>query len=284
MTDLNHPPMNLIDAVIASALAEDLGLVGDITSNAIFDADHTSRASVVARQGGTVAGVAVASRVFTTVDSTLAVEMLRADGDRVDPGDVVFRISGTTRSILTAERIALNLAGRLSGIATLTASYVAEVAGTSAQIADTRKTTPGLRALEKFAVRAGGGRNHRFGLNDAVMIKDNHVAAAGGVVAAVHRVRASVGHTVRVEVEVDTLEQLGELLGVVEFVDIVLLDNMSIEQLEHAVRLVNGAMLTEASGGVTLATVKRIAETGVDLISVGALTHSAANFDLGLDF
>ncbi|NNF63081.1 MAG: carboxylating nicotinate-nucleotide diphosphorylase [Acidimicrobiia bacterium] len=284
MTELHHPPSHLIDAAIASALAEDFGLVGDITSHAVFNADHVSRASVVARRQGTVAGVAIASRVFTTVDPGISVEVLRHDGQRVDPGDVVLRISGSTRAILSAERVALNFAGRLSGIATLTASYVAEVADSSAAITDTRKTTPGLRALEKFAVRAGGGRNHRFGLNDAVMIKDNHVAAAGGIASAVNRVRESIGHTVRVEVEVDTIEQLVELLSVVEFVDIVLLDNMSLEQLEQAVRLVNGAMVTEASGGVTLATVKQIAATGVDLISVGALTHSATNFDLGLDF
>lgn len=284
MSELIQPPIHLVHAVVAAALAEDLGSVGDLTSNAIFSLEDRSQGSVVARQAGTIAGAAIAARVFNEADDDLAVTVIAVDGATVQPGDVVLTVSGRTRSILTAERTALNLLGRLSGIATLTASYVGAVEHTAATIVDTRKTTPGLRALEKFAVRAGGGHNHRLGLYDAVMIKDNHVAASGGVTSAVERVKQSVGHTVKIEVEVDTLAQLDELMGVSNDVDIVLLDNMSLNDLRQAVATVAGALVTEASGGVSLETVAAIAETGVDLISVGALTHSAPNFDVGMDF
>lgn len=284
MRELIQPPLHLVDAVIGLALAEDLGSVGDLTSDAVFSLDHRSRGSVVARQAGTIAGATIAARVFTEVDANLSVTVETPDGGSVRSGDLVLTVSGPTRSILTAERAALNLLGRLSGIASLTSQYVAAVSHTSAAIVDTRKTTPGLRALEKFAVRCGGGQNHRMGLYDAVMIKDNHVAAAGGISAAVQRVRESVGHTVKIEVEVDTLAQLDELLQVADDVDIVLLDNMSITELTQAVDVIGGTLVAEASGGVTLETVGAIAETGVDLISVGALTHSAPNFDVGMDF
>ena len=205
----------------------------------------------------------------------------RADGDDVPPGGTIATLTGKARALLTAERTALNLMGRLSGIATATRALVREVEGTRARIVCTRKTTPGLRVLEKHAVKLGGGFNHRFGLDDAVLIKDNHIAVAGGVRPAVERVRAAIGHMVKVEVEVDTLDQLDELLGLP--VDVVLLDNMDPDRLRRAVRMVDGRLLTEASGNVTLATVRAIAETGVDMISCGWLTHSAPNLDLGLD-
>jgi nicotinate-nucleotide pyrophosphorylase (carboxylating) len=205
-----------------------------------------------------------------------------ADGEPVAAGEILARIEGNARAVLAAERVALNLLCRLSGVATLTAAYVAEVAGTGARIVDTRKTTPGLRALEKYAVRCGGGGNHRFGLDDAVLIKDNHVAACGGVGEAVRRARLAVGHTVKIEVEIDRLDQLGEALA--EHPDIVMLDNFALADLRRAVEIVAGRVPLEASGGVNLATVRAIAETGVDLISVGALTHSAPILDVGLDF
>jgi nicotinate-nucleotide pyrophosphorylase (carboxylating) len=204
-----------------------------------------------------------------------------ADGGDVRPGETIATLSGSARALLTAERTALNVMGRLSGIATATRALVREVDGTKARIVCTRKTTPGLRVLEKHAVKLGGGFNHRFGLDDAVLIKDNHIAVAGGVRAAVERVRAAIGHMVKVEVEVDTLDQLDELLGLP--VDVVLLDNMDPDTLRRAVRMIDGRLLAEASGNVTLATVRAIAETGVDMISCGWLTHSAPNLDLGLD-
>lgn len=270
------------DDLIDRAFAEDLGAAGDLTSESIFGSDHTSLARLVARQAGTVAGVSIARRVFAKRSSEIEFRDVVAEGSNVSAGDIVMRVAGSTRALLAAERPALNLLGRMSGIATATAELVDLVAGTGVLIADTRKTTPTLRALEKFAVRMGGGSNHRFGLYDAVMIKDNHIAAAGGIGRAVAMVRARVGHTVKVEVEVETLDELRELLVV--GADIVLLDNMSVEELTAAVEMVGESMITEASGGITRETIRAVAKTGVDVISVGAITHSAPNFDVALDF
>ncbi len=275
------PPDVLIEPIVRAALAEDLGRAGDITSQACIPAEARLRAQFVARQGGVVAGLACARLAVTTMDPAARFETAVCDGAAALPGGVLARVEVNARALLGAERVALNLLGRLCGIATLTASYVAQTAGTKARIADTRKTTPGLRALEKYAVRCGGGVNHRFGLDDAVLIKDNHVAACGGVGEALRRARGAVGHTVRIEVEIDRLDQLEEAL--VERPDIVMLDNFSVADLETAVRLSAGRALLEASGGVDLTTVRAIARTGVDIISVGALTHSAPVLDIGLD-
>lgn len=268
--------------VVRRALAEDLGEAGDLTTEATVPAGSQSRAEVVARQAGTIAGTGVAASVFETVDPDLAVTVLVDDGQKIAPGTALMRVEGSSRSILVAERTALNLLGRMSGVATATARLVDAVAGTGAVITDTRKTMPGLRALDKYAVRMGGGRNHRFGLHDAVMIKDNHIAAVGSITAAVEAARARVGHTVKIEVEVDSLAQLEELLAV--GADIVLLDNMDPATLSKAVEMVDGRMVCEASGGVTLDSVREIAESGVDLISAGSVTHSAPQLDIGLDF
>jgi nicotinate-nucleotide pyrophosphorylase (carboxylating) len=263
------------------ALVEDLGLAGDITSAAVIPADHRSSLVMVARQPGVVAGLDAAELAFQLVEPTITMARYLEDGSPIRPGDTIAEISGPSRGLLTGERTALNFLGHLSGIATVTASLVEAVRGTKASIACTRKTTPGLRALEKYAVRAGGGMNHRFALNDAVLIKDNHVAIAGGVAEAIRRARAGVGHMVKIEVEVDTLEQLGEAMR--EGVDAVLLDNMTPAQLREAVAIVDGRAITEASGSVTLATVAAVAASGVDLISVGWCTHSAPTLDIGLD-
>lgn len=271
-----------LEPVLRMAFAEDLGSAGDLTSQAIIPADVTGSASVGVRRDGVIAGLAVAEAAFRLFDPTVSFTALVTDGDRVAAGTSLARVEGPARSLLTAERTALNLVGRLSGIATATASMVDAVAGTRARIVCTRKTTPGLRALEKYAVRMGGGSNHRFGLYDAVLIKDNHVAVAGGVAEAVGRVAQRVGHLVKVEVEVDSLEQLDVVLGL-DRVDAVLLDNFSIEDLRTAVQRVSGRILTEASGGITRDGVRAVAETGVDLISMGWLTHSAPNLDVGLD-
>lgn len=270
------------DDLIERAFAEDLGAAGDLTSESIFGSDHMSDARLVARQDGVIAGVDIAKRVFTKRNGAVEFHNVVDDASEVRAGQDVMRISGSTLALLAGERPALNLLGRMSGIATATAELVDLVSGTGVLIADTRKTTPTLRALEKYAVRMGGGSNHRFGLYDAVMIKDNHIAAAGGIGRAVAMVRARVGHTVKVEVEVETLDELRELLVV--GADIVLLDNMSIAELSEAVDLVGESMITEASGGITRDTIRAVAETGVDVISVGALTHSAPNFDVALDF
>jgi nicotinate-nucleotide pyrophosphorylase (carboxylating) len=264
------------------AFDEDLASAGDLTSESIFRPDHRSSARLVARQDGAIAGLELAARVFHLMDDAIEIESVAHDGTRVSAGSDLLRLSGNTRALLTAERTALNFLGHLSGIATLTARLVDLVEGTGVLIADTRKTTPTLRALEKYAVRMGGGSNHRFGLYDAVMIKDNHIAAAGGIGRAVAMVRARVGHTVKIEVEVETLDELSELLVV--GADIVLLDNMSLSELREAVDMVGEEMVTEASGGITEDTIRSVGETGVDVISVGALTHSAPNFDVALDF
>ena len=268
--------------IIRRALQEDLGLAGDISAEAAVSADAVSTARIVARRSGRVAGLDVARAVFLEVDSELEVVLSVSDGDDVEGGTTLGRVSGAARSILTAERTALNFLGRMSGIATATARLVAAVDGTGVRVADTRKTTPGLRALEKHAVRMGGGINHRFGLFDAVMIKDNHIVAAGGIRAAVEAARARVGHMVKIEVEVTTLTQLAELIEV--GADVVMLDNMDPPTLRKAVQLVDGRMVTEASGSITVDTIRAVAETGVDIVSSGAITHSAPVLDVALDF
>lgn len=275
-----HGP--LVTKAVAEALAEDLGLAGDITTNATIPVGATARANICARKPGIVSGVAVAEAAFRALDPETEFTVRNPDGSEVKPGDVIADVAGNARAILTAERVALNFMGRMSGIATLTHRYVEAVAGTNATIVDTRKTTPGLRAFEKYAVRCGGGMNHRVGLFDAVLIKDNHIIAAGGIDKAIAAARAHAGHMVKIEIEVDTLEQLETVMT--HKVDAVLLDNMSPDTLRKAVAVVDHRALIEASGGVSLETVRAIAETGVDLISVGALTHSAPVLDLGLDF
>jgi nicotinate-nucleotide pyrophosphorylase (carboxylating) len=275
-------PGSVVDKAVAEALAEDLGLGGDITTQATITAGTRASGVIAARKPGTIAGVQLAEAAFKTLDPFTQFEVVVGDGGRVDAGGVIARISGDARVLLTAERTALNFLGHLSGIATLTARYVSAVAGTKARIMDTRKTTPGLRALEKFAVRCGGGVNHRFGLFDAVLIKDNHIVAAGGIGPALERARAQSGHMVKVEIEVTNLDEIDEALQLDP--DALLLDNMDVSLLRAAVREVAGRVVTEASGGVNLDTVGAIAATGVDLISVGALTHSAPVLDIGLDF
>jgi nicotinate-nucleotide pyrophosphorylase (carboxylating) len=276
------PPSLLIEPVIRAALEEDLGRAGDITS-ALTIADGTqATARLVARKPGHIAGLNCAEGAFRLVDPSLHFTAAVADGDAVDAGALLATIEGPARSLLTGERVALNFLGHLSGVATATAALVAAVAGTRARIVCTRKTIPGLRLLQKYAVRCGGGFNHRFGLDDAVLVKDNHIAAAGGIGPALSRLRAGLGHMVKIEVEVDTLAQLEEALT--HSVDVVLLDNMSPETLRQAVMRTRGRAVLEASGNVTLGSVRAIAETGVDYISSGAITHSAPNLDIGLDF
>ena len=271
-----------IEPLVRAALLEDLGRAGDITSDAVVPAGLNARTVLGARQAGVVAGLDLARLAFELIDPRIFVRVERQDGSTVGSGDRIAVITGPARGILTAERTALNYLCHLSGVATATASVVAALRGYKAEVVCTRKTTPGLRAVEKYAVRAGGGGNHRFGLDDAVLIKDNHVAIAGGVREALRRARASVGHLVKVELEVDTLEQLAEALT--EGVDAVLLDNMTPETLTTAVQLVGGRALTEASGRITPATAPLVAASGVDLISIGWLTHSAPILDIGLDF
>jgi nicotinate-nucleotide pyrophosphorylase (carboxylating) len=272
----------IAEPIVRAALFEDVGHGGDLTTDAIVARDSTATARIVARAAGIVAGLDAALLAFTLLDGDVEIDTLTGDGERIEPGGVAAKIFGSARAILTGERTALNLLCRLSGIATATRALVDAVAGTRAKIADTRKTTPGLRALEKYAVRCGGGVNHRFGLDDGVLIKDNHLALAGSIHNAVAAARAAVGHMVKVEVEVDTIEQLREALA--EPIDAVLLDNMTPAQLAEAVRVVDGRVLTEASGGVTKENLLDIARSGVDLISVGRLTHSAPALDFGLDF
>ena len=272
----------LVARAIADALAEDLGLAGDITTDATVPADARATAVIASRKPGVVSGLDLAEETFRALDAAVVFERLQGDGQSVAAKTDIACISGNARALLSAERVALNFMGRMSGIATLTHAYVQAVAGTKADIVDTRKTTPGLRAFEKYAVRCGGGRNHRTGLFDAILIKDNHIVAAGGLSQAIEAARAHAGHTVKLEVEVDTLDQLADALRY--DVDIFLLDNMEPAQLREAVTLIGGKALCEASGGVDLSTVRAIAEAGVDLISIGALTHSAPVLDLGLDF
>ncbi len=275
-------PHVMIEPLVRMALLEDLGRAGDLTSDAIVPAAHRATTVLVARQPGVVAGLDLARLAFQLIDPAIEMHVERGDGAALAPGDLIATISGPARGILTAERVALNLLCRLSGIATATASVVAAVRDTKAAIVCTRKTTPGLRAIEKYAVRVGGGSNHRFGLDDAVLIKDNHVAIAGSVTEALKRAKQGVGHLVKIELEVDTLDQLREALD--HGVDAVLLDNMDPETLTKAVAMVAGRAVTEASGRITPATAPSIAATGVDLISIGWLTHSVSVLDIGLDF
>ncbi len=278
-----NPLLPLIyEPLVRTALLEDLGRAGDITADAIVPADQQAKLVMRARQPGVIAGLDVARCVFQTVSPAIGLRAERPDGSAVEPGQIIAIIDGPARSLLTGERTALNFLCHLSGVASATASLVTAVNGTRAQIVCTRKTMPGLRALEKYAVRAGGGANHRFGLDDAVLIKDNHIALAGSLRTAVERVKANVGHMVKIEAEVDTLSQLEEALAT--GVDAVLLDNMTTEQLAQAVSMAGGKVITEASGRITAATAPAIAATGVDLISVGWLTHSAASLDIGLDY
>lgn len=281
MDPISPLPELVYEGLIRTALREDLGRAGDLTTDAVVPPDAVAAGRIVARRPGRVAGADVAAAAFRILDPTLTVEVATHDGVDVGADGEVVRVRGRARSILTAERIALNFLGRLCGIATLTRAFVAAVEGTGARVACTRKTTPGLRALEKHAVRCGGGVNHRFGLDDGVLVKDNHVVLAGGVRAAVGRARARVGHMVRVELEVDTIGQLEEALAL--NVDAVLLDNMDEPTLRRAVAIVGGRCLTEASGGITLESARSIASTGVDLLSVGALTHSAPSLDVSLE-
>lgn len=281
MTSLAPLPQIILEPIVRSALLEDFGRAGDITSDAIIPADCKATLALNARQAGVVAGLDLVMFAFLLVDPGISMQLRCPEGGKVSAGETIAVISGPARSLLTAERTALNFLCKLSGIATATASLVNAVRGYNAKIVCTRKTTPGLRVLEKYAVRAGGGANHRFALDDAVLIKDNHIAIAGDIRTAIERARDAIGHMVKIEVEVDTLDQLEMALRA--SVDAVLLDNMSPEDLAQAVAMVGGRAITEASGRVTPRTAPAIAATGVDLISVGWLTHSTPILDIGLD-
>lgn len=284
MTPTELVPLSalFIEPAVRAALVEDLGRAGDITTEATIPTGTQARVVIRAREDGRIAGLDCARMALRMMDANLRVAVEKPDGSDVMPGDIVAAIEGNARAIITGERVALNFMGHLSGIATATRQLVRVVEGTKARICCTRKTTPGLRALEKYAVRAGGGMNHRFGLDDAVLIKDNHIAVAGGVRNAIERARARAGHMVKIEVEVDTLDQLEEVMSI--GCEVVLLDNMSPDTLRQAVALVDGRAITEASGRVTAETAGAIAATGVDLISCGWITHSAPCLDLGFDF
>ena len=272
----------LVADLVGMALREDLGRAGDITSSATIPADRKASAVFRAREAGVIAGGQFIAATFGALDDSTRVSLHKPDGSVVVKGDVIAEVSGHARTVLSGERVALNFLGRLCGIASETARYVAEVKHTKAAIVCTRKTTPGLRAIEKYAVRCGGGMNHRFGLDDAILIKDNHIAVAGGVRAALEAARGHAGHLVKIEIEVDTLDQLRDVLAV-GLADVVMLDNMPPAMMRDGVALIAGALRVEASGGVRLETVRAIAESGVDMISVGALTHSARVLDIGLD-
>jgi nicotinate-nucleotide pyrophosphorylase (carboxylating) len=272
----------MIEELVRSALLEDLGRAGDLTTDAIVPADLRAKAVLSARQAGVVAGLDLALLAFRLIDPAIAIQVHRPDGSRLTPGDDIATLQGPARGLLTAERVALNFLSHLSGIATATAAIADAIRPYGVRVSDTRKTTPGLRQVQKYAVRVGGGANHRFGLDDAILIKDNHIAVAGGIGPAVERARAHAGHLVRIEVEVDTLEQLEAALDL--SVEAVLLDNMTPDQLRRAVALVDGRAVTEASGRINPQTAVEIAATGVDLISVGWLTHSVQILDIGLDY
>jgi nicotinate-nucleotide pyrophosphorylase (carboxylating) len=272
----------MLEPLVRMALLEDLGRAGDLTTDAIVPAGLNATAALVARDAGVVAGLDLAALAFKLIDPRAEIAVERSDGNEAVRNQAIAVISGPARGLLTAERVALNFLCRLSGIATATAAIVTAIRGYKTRVVCTRKTTPGLRAIEKYAVRAGGGSNHRFGLDDAILIKDNHVAIGGGLRPAVERARAAAGHLVKIEVEVDTLEQLEEALGL--GVDAVLLDNMTVSELGRAVPMIAGRAVSEASGRVSAETAPAIAATGVDLISMGRLTHSAPILDIGLDF
>ena len=282
MQHANLPDL-ILEPLVRSALMEDLGTYGDVTTRAVIPAEVTYDARLNARQAGVVSGMQIARLAFHLVDPALEVDTLRPDGAPCAPGDTLMSIKGSAASILSGERVALNFAGRLSGIATLTSQFVKETAGTATRITCTRKTTPGLRLVEKQAVLHGGGFNHRYSLSDAILIKDNHIAAAGGVRAVLEAAKACASHMMRIEIEVDTLDQLAEVLEV-GGADVVLLDNMDTPTLTKAVSMVAGRMVTEASGNMALPRIAEVAATGVNYISSGALTHSARTLDLGLDF
>jgi nicotinate-nucleotide pyrophosphorylase (carboxylating) len=285
-SSLLHPDAFLsplaIEEAAMRALDEDLGRAGDVTSIATIPETTTAHAVMIARQTGRIAGLPLAVATMQKLAPDIRIEAHARDGATVAAGQKLLSISGPARAVLSGERTALNFVGRLSGVATLTADYVKRTGGTKTRICCTRKTTPGLRALEKYAVRCGGGFNHRFGLDDAILIKDNHIAVAGGVRAVLERARSHAGHLVKIEIEVDTLDQLNEVLDT-GLADVVMLDNMDVATLKQAVSIANGRVVLEASGGVTLSSIADIASTGVDYISAGALTHSAPNFDVAID-
>ncbi|MGB8631741.1 MAG: carboxylating nicotinate-nucleotide diphosphorylase [Xanthobacteraceae bacterium] len=271
-----------IEAVVTHALAEDLGRAGDITSIATVPEDLEGRAALVSRDAGVMSGLPLVAAAFRRLSPEIKINAHAHDGAAAERGATLMTIAGNARAILGAERVALNFLGHLSGIATETAAFVARISHTKARIVCTRKTTPGLRALEKYAVRCGGGYNHRFGLDDAILIKDNHIAVAGGIEAVLRRAKKAAGHLVKIEIEVDSLDQLREVLDV-GLADVVLIDNFDLESMRKAVAMVAGRLVIEASGGITLASAAAIAETGVDYLSSGALTHSVQNLDVGLD-
>ncbi len=277
------PPLPdvMLEPLVRAALLEDLGRAGDLTTDAIVPADATAQTRLVARQAGVLAGLDLARLAFRALDPRIEFTVARRDGSDLEPGMEIARIHGNARAMLSAERVALNFLCHLSGVATATASIARAISGYGARVTCTRKTMPGLRAVQKYAVRVGGGSNHRHGLDDAVLIKDNHIALAGGVATAVERARAGVGHMVKIELEVDTLEQLEVALSL--GVDVVLLDNMSLDDLRRAVGMARGRAITEASGRITPETAPAVAATGVDQIAVGWLTHSAKVLDIGLD-
>ena len=273
---------NLLDELLRSCLREDIGR-GDLTSESIFSPEQTGRADIVAREEFVVAGAqTVAARVFTVQNKMIIISDALPDGTRVKAGDTLLTVSGPVIDLLKAERVALNLLQRMSGIATFTARFVEKVSTYPVRICDTRKTTPGLRMLEKYAVAAGGGSNHRFNLADGILIKDNHIAACGSISEAVERIRSTVPHTLKIEVETETIDEVKECLGC--GVDIIMLDNMSFEMTRKAVEIIDKRALSESSGGITLANVEAVAQTGVDIISIGALTHSAPACDIGMDW
>jgi nicotinate-nucleotide pyrophosphorylase (carboxylating) len=272
----------VIDAAVTRALEEDLGRAGDVTSTATVPAGTRAQAVVAARRPGVISGLPLVEAALRKLDPATTITAQARDGDAVEAGAALLAVAGDARAVLGAERVGLNFLGHLSGIATATAAFVRLIAGTDARVCCTRKMTPGLRALEKYAVRCGGGFNHRFGLDDAILIKDNHIAVAGGIRAVLARARAVAGHLVKIEIEVDTLEQLREVLDT-GLADVVLLDNMDVPTLKTAVAMVAGRVVTEASGGITHATAAAIAATGVDYLSSGAITHSAPSLDVGLD-
>jgi len=272
----------LLEPLVRRALEEDLGRAGDLTTDLLIPSGRTARAAIVAREGGVVSGLVAAEIAFRLIDAGVQIHHDKEDGEPVSAGTTIASLEGPARAILTAERVALNFLGHLSGVATSTHALVSRIAGTKARIICTRKTIPGLRLLQKYAVRCGGGLNHRFGLDDAILVKDNHIAAAGGLAAVMSRLKNQLGPMVKVEVEVDTLDQLDEALAL--GFDAILLDNMSVAVMRQAVEMTRGRAKLEASGGITLDRVRAIAETGVDFISSGALTHSVRSLDLGMDF
>ena len=280
---MSSPYLNplLYDKLVRAALEEDIGRAGDITTQATIPAGTQAVCQFVVRKPGVVSGIPVAQEAFRQIDPSVKFETLCPDGTHISERTAVARVSGDARAILTAERVGLNFMSRLSGTATLTAKYVDLIKHTNAKVCCTRKTTPGLRALEKYAVRCGGGMNHRFGLDDAVLIKDNHIAVCGGITAALKAAKAAIGHLVKIEIEIDGLDQLDEVIA--EGADVVLFDNMSPADMREGVRRIAGRMKTEASGGVNLANIKEVAEAGVDLLSSGSITHSAPILDIGLD-